>query len=142
LEQAGRRQQALAPECRIVAVAYADWRLAKAPCPAEVFEFVNQVGWQTMLIDTWRKNGRTLLDWMSPFEVEQFCHNSRGAGIRVALAGSLGPKEIRTLLSAQPDIFAVRGAVCRRNNRREGLDSIKIRRLVQQLRPAPAISEK
>jgi uncharacterized protein (UPF0264 family) len=122
----------LAPDCQIVAVAYADWHLAKAPSPAEVFEFVRQMGWQILLIDTWCKNGRTLLDWMSLFEAEQICYDCREAGIRVALAGSLGPKEIHILQAAKPDIFAVRGAVCHRHNRRKGLDPIKIRRLVAQ----------
>jgi uncharacterized protein (UPF0264 family) len=132
LERAGRRQQALAPDCQIVAVAYADWRLARAPSPAEIFDFVGQVGWQTMLIDTWCKNGRTLLDWMPPIEVEQICRECRRAGICVALAGSLGAKEIHILQPAKPDIFAVRGAVCHCHNRRKGLDPIKIRRLAAQ----------
>jgi (5-formylfuran-3-yl)methyl phosphate synthase len=133
LELAARQQMRCAPGCRIVAVAYADWRLAQAPSPAEIFEFVGRLGWQIVLIDTWRKNGRTLLDWISPSEVERYCHGCRQAGIRVALAGSLGPREIRSLLVAEPDFFAVRGAVCRQNNREQSIDPVKIRHLVDQL---------
>jgi (5-formylfuran-3-yl)methyl phosphate synthase len=131
LEQAGRRQHTWDPLCQIVAVAYADWRLAQAPSPAEVLQFVGQVGWQTMLIDTWCKERGTLLDWLALTDVEQICQECRNANVRVALAGSLGPKEIETLRSAQPDLFAVRRAVCRQSNRRGRIDPVKVRRLVR-----------
>jgi uncharacterized protein (UPF0264 family) len=140
LERAAQRQRAWAPECQIVAVVYGDWRMALAPSPAEVLEFISQVGWQTLLIDTCCKKGRTLLDWMSLVEVEQICQGCHEAGIRVALAGSLGAKEIHLLLPTQPDIFAVRGAVCHRNSRLGCVDPIKVRRLVNRLARTPAIA--
>src|SRR5581483_9289165 len=54
----------LPPGCRPVAVAYADWRRAGAPAPTEVCAFAGAHHWGAFLIDTWRKDGTTLLDWL------------------------------------------------------------------------------
>jgi uncharacterized protein (UPF0264 family) len=51
----------------------------------------------------------------------------------VALAGSLGPAQVRTLRAAGPDWFAVRGAVCQGGRRAAAVDAGKVRQLVQLL---------
>jgi uncharacterized protein (UPF0264 family) len=96
-----------------VAVAYADWRRAGSPVPAEVWSFARDNGWDVFLLDTWAKDGSTLLDWVSLAELIRLRERSAAAGVRVALAGSLGPRQLRALRPAAPDWFAVRGAVCR-----------------------------
>jgi len=113
-----------------VAVSYADWRLARAPRPDDVCAFACRHGWRVLLLDTWAKNGATLLDWLSVAEIDRLCQRCRQAGVGVALAGSLGPKEIRRLRAVQPDWFAVRGAVCRRNRRTSVVDASRVRALV------------
>jgi uncharacterized protein (UPF0264 family) len=86
------------------------------------------------LLDTWEKNGQTLLDWLSPAAIDRLCQRCRKAGVRVALAGSLGPREIRRLREVEPDWFAVRGAVCRQNRRTSAIDANRVRALVELLR--------
>jgi uncharacterized protein (UPF0264 family) len=49
--------------------------------------------------------------------------------VRVALAGSLGEPEIRTLLPARPDWFAVRGAACMAGDRHGTIAAEQVRRL-------------
>jgi uncharacterized protein (UPF0264 family) len=115
--------------CRPVAVAYADWQRAKAPRPAEVCTFACAKRWGAFLLDTWRKDGRTLLDFLSLDEVAQFIERCRRADVPVALAGSLGCPQIETLLPLTPDWFAVRGAVCRKGNREDGIDAERVREL-------------
>lgn len=118
------------PSCRAVAVAYADWRRAQAPCPDEVCRFAAENRTGAFLIDTWQKDGSTLLDWLSLQEVEHLQQRCRSAGVPLALAGSLGPAQILSLLPLRPDWIAVRGAVCKGGHRSAVIDESKVRRLV------------
>jgi uncharacterized protein (UPF0264 family) len=102
------------PDCRLVAVAYADWQRAAAPTPAEVCRFARELPAGAFLIDTWKKDGTTLLDWLSVREVTRLAEFCRSAGVALALAGTLGKTEIVALKPLAPDWFAVRGAVCRK----------------------------
>ena len=116
--------------CRMIAVAYADWRRAQAPTPDEVCAFVcERQGWG-FLLDTWAKDGLTLLDWMSRVEVDRLCRVCREAGATIALAGSLGRSLIRNLKPTAPDWFAVRGAACQGLQRNAVIDAAKVRELV------------
>jgi uncharacterized protein (UPF0264 family) len=54
----------------------------------------------------------------------------------VALAGSLGAEEIRQLLPARPDWFAVRGAVCEGSDRQQRVSCDRVRGLVRLLQDA------
>jgi uncharacterized protein (UPF0264 family) len=105
-----RRQR---PECRPVAVAYADWVRVAAVSPVHVLDLAREHAVSVLLIDTCIKDGRTLLDLIDENELELVCHGCRECGVRVALAGSLTEKEIVSLRRLEPDWFAVRGAVCR-----------------------------
>jgi uncharacterized protein (UPF0264 family) len=115
--------------CQPVAVAYADWRQAQAPSPQDVLDFIRINGWRVLLLDTFKKDGRTLLDWMPYDEIGEICCRCSEHGVLIALAGSLGSKEISQLLPLQPDIFAVRGAVCRGRDRMATVDSALVRQI-------------
>jgi uncharacterized protein (UPF0264 family) len=129
----------LRPGCLPVAVAYADWQPAESPPPAEVCAFACAYRTAAFLVDTWRKDGRTLLDWLSVVEVGQLRERCRAAGVRVALAGSLDRVQIGRLRAVDPDWFAVRGAVCREACRTSIIDVERVRALaeyVHSLTPA------
>jgi len=117
----------------VVATAYADWQRATAPPPDAVLSFVSERGWPAILLDTWGKDGSTLLDWMKTEEVEEFCARCRAAEVRVALAGSLGPGQLPMLFSARPDWFAIRGAACVDGRRGGVIDAGAVRKLVDLL---------
>jgi uncharacterized protein (UPF0264 family) len=141
LAAARQRLQRLNPGCRPVAVAYADWRRADSPSPAHLCELAREEAFGALLLDTWAKDGTTLLDWLSPPAVGELCARCRERRVSVALAGSLGPEQIQTLLPSQPDWFAVRGAVCQDGRRSSAIDAGKVRSLVDLLsRPAKAAS--
>jgi uncharacterized protein (UPF0264 family) len=57
--------------CRAVAVAYADWVRADAPSPEEVCAFACAHPCGAFLLDTWRKDGSSLLNWLAPSVVEK-----------------------------------------------------------------------
>jgi uncharacterized protein (UPF0264 family) len=121
------------PGCRLVAVAYADWQRARAPHPTEVCHFAREHRVGAFLLDTWQKDGTTLLDWLSLGQVSALRQFSRAAGVPIALAGSLGVSDILRLLSVRPDWFAVRGAVCEGNRRGGRLCRHRVRALVDLL---------
>ncbi len=125
---------------RPVAVAYADWRRADAPAPADVCAFARDRAWGAFLLDTWRKDGTTLLDWLSLAELKPLRDACRDAGVPLALAGSLGPEQIATLLPLRPDWFAVRGAACARGKRDGRIDAAAVRRLAALLTGATPAS--
>jgi uncharacterized protein (UPF0264 family) len=127
-----------------VLVAYADWECASAPSVEAVFEVAAQRSGSVMLVDTHckdannviRKTRPTLLDWLPSDCVVELCDRCRRAGVRIALAGSLGPAEITELLPAQPDWFAVRGATCDDSDRHAEMRLEKVAALVKLLHPA------
>jgi uncharacterized protein (UPF0264 family) len=119
--------------CRPVAVAYADWNRAEAPTPEAVCSFAIEHGLGAYLLDTGHKDGSTLLDWLSRAEIERLRDRCRTAGVPLALAGSLGPAEIRLLLPLRPNWFAVRGAACPNRRRDAPIDEEAVRQLVALL---------
>jgi (5-formylfuran-3-yl)methyl phosphate synthase len=119
----------LPASCRPVAVAYADWERAEAPPPAEVCALARNRPPAACLLDTWHKDGKTLLDFLSMPEIARLVNRCRDAGVPVALAGSLGLRQIEMLLPFAPDWFAVRGAVCEQGNRRAAIDPERVRQL-------------
>ena len=116
----------------VVTVAYADWRLANAPCVSDVVNYaIRRNG--VLLIDTWCKaSGKSLLDWMSVAELQRVCDRCRSTGVRIALAGSLDIEAIRQLRDASPDWFAVRTAACE-DGRHGTVSAAKVRELVNLL---------
>jgi (5-formylfuran-3-yl)methyl phosphate synthase len=123
-----------------VIVAYADWQCAQAPPIGEVVAFACQKPGNVLLIDTYckeaparSKSRPTLLDWLPACDIIAICEQCRAAKIRVALAGSLTIAAIKQLGAAEPDWFAVRGAVCEECDRRGSVDANKVRELVDYL---------
>ena len=131
---------------QVVLVAYADWQCARAPAVDDVFALAVDHPGSVMLLDTHCKDANnilgkkrpTLLDWLPVAWVEDLCRRAREARVKIALAGSLGVAEIQALLAAQPDWFAVRGAVCAEGDRQAGVQMDKVRQLVEMLNPTRA----
>jgi uncharacterized protein (UPF0264 family) len=123
--------------CQAVATAYADWQRAESPPPDSVCAFACDGGIGAFLLDTWRKDSRTLLDFLTQAEVANMVRRCRAAGVRVALAGSLRAAQIRELRLALPDWFAVRGAVCSGGDRCAAVDAAAVRALADSLLPLP-----
>jgi uncharacterized protein (UPF0264 family) len=122
----------LASASRVVVVAYADWTRAEAPLPEVLSAYARREGYG-FLLDTFEKDGSTLLDWMPIPKIALLCRSCRNSGVPVALAGSLGVKEIEALRPLKPDWFGVRGAACRGGSREAGVDAERVRELVELL---------
>jgi uncharacterized protein (UPF0264 family) len=130
-----RRQIEGQTPCRVVLTAYADHERASAPSPREVCQQAARGGFSVLLIDTFIKDGRTLLDWLPMREVSGLVAACRDAGVRIALAGGLSARDVEALRPLRPDWFAVRGAACAGGARGAELDGGRTRRLVELVRP-------
>lgn len=122
---------------RLVMAAYADWQDAHAPALEDVIEFAISEEHPAVLIDTFAKNGRTLLDFEPVQHWAALVGRLRSLGISCALAGSLGSWQIKQLSGVRPAWFAVRGAVCR-GGRLGTMETKRVRQLVDAISYAEA----
>jgi uncharacterized protein (UPF0264 family) len=97
---------------RIVPVAYADSERARSVPPMLIPQLAAAAGASGVLVDTWGKDGRGLLSWLSPDMLARWVAGARQAGLLTALAGSLSPDDVMQACSAGPDVIGTRGAVC------------------------------
>jgi uncharacterized protein (UPF0264 family) len=121
-----RRQLPVGME--MVAVAYADWERAKSVPPAEVVKFAKRFRFKAFLLDTWGKDGKTLLDFLKPAEVAEMVESLKRTPVTVAVGGSLRPEQAKLLKSAAPDYFAVRSSVCAAGKRDGVIDEARVRK--------------
>jgi uncharacterized protein (UPF0264 family) len=126
--------------CRVVAVAYADWKLAGAPSVLDLGRFAVGKRFGVLLVDTWRKDGRSLLDWMSLADLKRLRKDTRALGVELALAGSLTQATIEALAPVAPDWFAVRGAACTQGQREGKVEEQRVRKLVEMIESNVAAS--
>jgi dihydroneopterin aldolase len=100
---------------------------------------MKQADFAGVMIDTAGKGAGRLLDFMSPAEMAGFVARCRQHALICGLAGSLEAPDVPRLLAYDPDYLGFRGALCRANDRKAGLDAqafAAIRELI------PAIAEK
>jgi (5-formylfuran-3-yl)methyl phosphate synthase len=109
-------RQELHLEAAWVAVAYADWREARAPRPAEVLDFAAGNGFPIFHLDTFSKEGGAtaggLFDRMCPAEVRSIVDSARRRGLEVFLSGAIGIEQLDQALAIEPDAIAIRSAAC------------------------------
>ncbi|MEK6237248.1 MAG: (5-formylfuran-3-yl)methyl phosphate synthase [Planctomycetales bacterium] len=120
-----------------VAVAYADWPRAEAPDPESILARGAELGCGAVLVDTFVKDGKGLLDHWPLQQVKAFLVRARRNFPCVVLAGSLDEESIGRLLPLRPDYLAVRGAACD-DARTSALNPAKIQRLIRLLEASPA----
>ena len=113
----------------VVAVAYADFNKAKSIAPAAVAKFAKRYHFKAFLLDTFNKDGKTLLDHMDLDEIAEMVSMLQEAKVKVALGGSLTLEAAKKIMKVTlPDWFAVRGAVCTGGKRGNDLDPTKVKK--------------
>lgn len=117
-----------------VAVAYADHDRANAPTLDEVLDAALETNCSVLLIDTFVKDGTSLLDWLSVEQLAGLRKKSYAHGLQLALAGKVTLLELPSLLPLQPDIIAVRGAVCEAGVRTATVCAELVAKFVARLR--------
>ena len=98
----------------MVAGAYADARrVPHAPLAPELLPRVARAaGVDVCLLDTAVKDGRGLLDWLSPDALTALVDEAHELGLEVALAGALRAEDLPVVRATGADIAGVRSAAC------------------------------
>jgi uncharacterized protein (UPF0264 family) len=119
------------PGAVVVACAYADaQRVAHPPLAPELLPAVAlAAGVEVCLLDTAIKDGRGLLDWLSPDALTSLVADAHDAGLQVALAGSLRAEDLPVVAATGADIAGVRSAACSDGRRSGPLDAARVRAL-------------
>ncbi len=127
------------PGAVVVAAAYGDARrVAHAPLPPELLPRVARAaGVGACLLDTAVKDGRGLLEWLSPDALAALVADAHAAGLQVALAGALRAEDLPVVRDAGADIAGVRSAACRDGRRSGRLDAARVRALVAACAATP-----
>jgi uncharacterized protein (UPF0264 family) len=115
----------------VVAAAYADAeRVAPAPlAPALLPRVAQAAGVEACLLDTAVKDGRGLLEWLSPDTLTALVADAHAAGLQVALAGALRAEDLPVVRETGADIAGVRSAACHDGLRSGHLDPERVRAL-------------
>jgi uncharacterized protein (UPF0264 family) len=120
------------PETMVVAAAYADaQRVEHAPLAPELLPRVSlAAGVDACMLDTAVKDGRCLLEWLSPEALRALVAEAHTAGLEVALAGALAASDLPVVRDIGADIAGVRSAACGDGRRSAPLDAARVRALV------------
>jgi uncharacterized protein (UPF0264 family) len=119
------------PGTVVVGAAYADARrVAHGPLAPELLPRVARAaGVDVCLLDTAVKDGRGLLDWLSPDALTSFVADAHAAGLEVALAGALRADDLPVVGATGADIAGVRSAACGNGQRSGPLEAARVRAL-------------
>ncbi len=133
-------RNAMRPHGSWIAVAYVDAEAAYAPPIREVLEAAIETRCAGLLLDTFSKNGGTLLDAVSSHELREITCKARTAGLMIAVAGQLRRCDLPTILAAEPDVIAVRSAVCRDQNRTAVMEESLVREFRAAMVPTASVA--
>ena len=85
------------------------------------------------LIDTLTKDGRNLFDFMPEAELRELVFRGKELGMSTALSGHLRIGDLDELARINPDIVGVRGAVCAKGERVNGVHREPVAEFKRQL---------
>jgi uncharacterized protein (UPF0264 family) len=117
-----------------IVVAYADWRVAASPPPANVVAAAATLGCVGVLIDTFSKSGGGLFDCLSLAELLPLRSQAREYRLLFALAGRLSRRDVPRLREVMPDVVGIRSAACRDGQREREIDRQAVAGFREELR--------
>lgn len=97
---------------RVIAATYADAPRAGVVPPIPLLRAAAGTGVHGLLLDTFAKDGRTLLDFVPADFLGAWVQGVRTDGFLCAVAGSLAAADVPLLRRLGADVFGVRGAAC------------------------------
>jgi FolB domain-containing protein len=107
----------LARETKLIGVMFADSDADRTLIPV-----MAQSGLAGVMLDTARKTGARLLDYLDITEVALFVDAAHANGLMAGLAGSLETPDIPRLLPLAPDVLGFRRALCIDHDRNARID--------------------
>lgn len=124
---------------RVIVGGFADAAAIGALPPACLPAVAAAAGADGVLVDTARKDGRRLLDWLDPATIGRLIAEARRRGLLVGLAGSLRAEDLPAVAALGPDLIGVRGAACAGGRREGPLDPVRVAALRAALGPVSPV---
>jgi (5-formylfuran-3-yl)methyl phosphate synthase len=115
------------PKVTVVTAGYADYRRIDGLSPSQLVEIARRSESDMVMLDTFIKDGKNLMDALSKQEITAFVQDAQKYGLKVALAGSVRAEHMPFLASTGVDVVGVRGAVCSSNDRATSINPVKVR---------------
>lgn len=115
----------------VVAAGYADYRRFDGVSTLDVVAAARDAKCDLVMVDTAIKDGKDLFDALTYAELEVFVNTAHEAGMKVALAGSIGIQHAPILFDLMPDVIGVRAAVCEGPDRGTRISPQKTTEFVQ-----------
>jgi uncharacterized protein (UPF0264 family) len=105
----------------IVAAGYADQiRINSSPKFLMIPSIAAKAGADIAMLDTYIKDDKSLFDFLSIDQLNQFKEKARESNLQVALAGNLKLQDFKKIKQISPDIIGVRRIVCENYDRING----------------------
>ena len=128
-----RLRESLGVQTPLIPAAYADAERAEAPDVEEIADLAIDLQTPYLLIDTHAKDGRGLWSWLDDCRLARLAERCVGAGVGLAVAGSLRAEDFDRLAPLPIAVLAVRGAACRGADRNGSVDGERVRELKVRL---------
>lgn len=123
---------------RLIPVFYADREFACGPSWNELVGLAAEVRASRILIDTFNKDGRSLVSHIDRETLTKMIHGAAQRNLSVAIAGSLRKSEMPTLMGVGAAVIGVRGAACKASNREDTIDPTSLQELSSLFKSRPA----
>ena len=115
------REALVGSETKLIGSLFADNPLYGGLDPHRMVELAKEGRCDGFLIDTLTKDGRNLFDFIPEPELRDMVFEGKVAGMSTALSGHLRLDDLDELARINPDIVGVRGAVCSKGDRVNGV---------------------
>lgn len=108
----------------VVPVLYGDYLKADSSPPFALLETLFEHSFFAIMIDTWCKDGSSVLDWITVDELLRIQNKCDVHNVKFAIAGSLNLEKATRLIreGVKPAWFGFRGAVCKEGSRNKTID--------------------
>ena len=108
-------------DTKLIGSLFADNLLYEGLEPRRMIELAKDSECDGWLIDTLTKDGRNLFDFIPEAELREMVFEGKQLGMSTALSGHLKLDDLDELARINPDIVGVRGAVCAKGERTDGV---------------------
>jgi (5-formylfuran-3-yl)methyl phosphate synthase len=122
----------------VVTAGYADYRRIGGLSPKQLIEIAHKSESDMVMLDTFIKDGKNLLDALSEAELAEFVREAHAVNLKVALAGSVRAEHMPFLASTGVDVVGVRGAVCSSYDRSTTINPAKVREFLATVKKLEA----
>ena len=120
-------------DTKLIGSLFADNPLYDGLDPHEMIRLAKDGQCDGFLVDTLTKDGRNLFDFLSEDELREMVFEGKQLGMSTALSGHLRIDNLDELARINPDIVGVRGAVCSKGERTNGVHREPVAEFKRQL---------